>query len=322
LADNAQRRRGSALLAVLWLAAALSAVAFTVAHTVRGETERAATAADGVRAYYLATGGVERALLWMQWARYRKDDNTARYWERGVPFLRYQFPAGEVVVDIIPESSKLSLNGATRLELFRLLSQVVVDPQRAAAIADGIVDWRTASPESPNNPGLSPSLRGHHASFEQVEELMLVHGMTPELFYGYTERTQDGRMVSHPGLRDCVSALTSGGGIDVNTAEPGVMLAAGIPPDIVARIVAHRRQMPYRQEDMPALIQEHPSLSRLTVGGGSLYTLRSTARLKLGDGRLSDLRRTVEAQVAILGTPIHGLPWQILRWYDNAPRLQ
>lgn len=322
MVDDRRRRRGSALLAVLWLAAALSAVAFAVAHTVRGETERAATAADGVRSYYLATGGIERTLLWMQWARYRKSDNTARYWEPGVPVLRYQFPAGEAVVEVIPETSKLSLNGATREELYRLLAQIVVDPQRAAAIADAVVDWRTPSTASPNNPGLSPSLSGHHASFEQVEELMLVHGMTPELFYGYTERTQDGRLVSHPGLRDCVSVLASGGGIDVNTAEPGVMLAAGIPPDIVARIVAQRRQTPYRQEDLPALVQQHPSLSRLTVGGGSLFTLRSTARLKLADGRLSDLSRTVEAQIALLSTPIHGLPWQILRWYDNAPRLQ
>src|SRR5271155_1824303 len=35
-----QRRRGSALLAVLWLTAALSAIAFSVASMVRAETER------------------------------------------------------------------------------------------------------------------------------------------------------------------------------------------------------------------------------------------------------------------------------------------
>ena len=43
--------RGSALLAVLWLSLALSAIAFSVASTVHGETERVSTAVDGIRSY-------------------------------------------------------------------------------------------------------------------------------------------------------------------------------------------------------------------------------------------------------------------------------
>ena len=61
--------KGSALLTVLWLAAALAAVAFAVATTVRGETERATNAAEGTRAYYLAAGAVERAALHVLWGR-------------------------------------------------------------------------------------------------------------------------------------------------------------------------------------------------------------------------------------------------------------
>src|ERR671938_661238 len=39
-------KRGGALLAVLWLSVALSAIAFSVANSVRGETERTSTAAE------------------------------------------------------------------------------------------------------------------------------------------------------------------------------------------------------------------------------------------------------------------------------------
>src|SRR5271157_5393786 len=53
--------RGSALLAVLWLSAALAAIAFSLSTTVRGETERASTSVDGMRAYYLAVSAVDRA---------------------------------------------------------------------------------------------------------------------------------------------------------------------------------------------------------------------------------------------------------------------
>src|SRR6185436_9341801 len=61
--------RGSALLAVLWLSLALSAIAFSLASTVHGETERTATGVDGLRSYYLATGALERDILYMQFCK-------------------------------------------------------------------------------------------------------------------------------------------------------------------------------------------------------------------------------------------------------------
>src|SRR6266481_5686010 len=61
--------RGSALLAVLWLSLALSAIAFSLASTVQGETERTSTAVDGLRSYYLASGAIERAILYIEWGK-------------------------------------------------------------------------------------------------------------------------------------------------------------------------------------------------------------------------------------------------------------
>jgi hypothetical protein len=46
---NNRRSRGSALLMVLWVFAALAAVGFSLANTGRGEAERTATGLDGVR---------------------------------------------------------------------------------------------------------------------------------------------------------------------------------------------------------------------------------------------------------------------------------
>src|SRR6516162_9438789 len=68
-----QNTRGSALLTVLWIAAALSAIAFSLATTVRGETERVSTDLDGLRAYYLAAGAVERASIEKMWANWYPD---------------------------------------------------------------------------------------------------------------------------------------------------------------------------------------------------------------------------------------------------------
>jgi len=54
---------------VLWLSLALSAIAFSLASSVQGETERTSTAVDGLRSYYVVTGAIERAILYMQWGR-------------------------------------------------------------------------------------------------------------------------------------------------------------------------------------------------------------------------------------------------------------
>ena len=55
-----RRSRGSALIAVLWLTAVLAAITFALAANVRSEIDRASTSSDGVRAYYLATGSIDR----------------------------------------------------------------------------------------------------------------------------------------------------------------------------------------------------------------------------------------------------------------------
>src|SRR6266481_9195294 len=93
-------RSGSALLAVLWLSLALSAIAFSLATTVHGETERTSTAVDGLRSYYLATGAIERAILYMQWGKVAppSPDSDSPFYYPGRPVLRMSFPTGEAEV--------------------------------------------------------------------------------------------------------------------------------------------------------------------------------------------------------------------------------
>src|SRR5260370_19218318 len=181
---------GSALLMVLWLSAALSAIAFTVANTVRAETERTSTSIDSLRAYYLATGAIERSLLYINWgAGFRKPDGTPKYFENPMPVLRFEFPSGTATAEIIPETAKLNINRAPPRELGNLLVALGVPGDRAAVITRGVLDWRTISPGGAftefdqHYMGLTPSFRARHASFQEIEELLLVQGVTPDLFY-------------------------------------------------------------------------------------------------------------------------------------------
>lgn len=322
------RERGGALLAVLWLSVALSAIAFSVANTVRGETERASTAADGLRAYYLASGSIDRAILWIFWGMYgghTNPDGTPRYYRPPMPYIRYQYRSGETLVEVMPEGGKLNVNFAGEGDLIRLLFALGVAPDRARHIAGGIIAYRTFSESAgsaqfgPAMPGGS-SFRPRNASLEELEEILLVPGMTPDIFYGRFDRDPSGRLVPRGGLRDCLT-LWGGGHIDVNTAAPALLESVGIPAPVVERILARRMAQPFKSMDEVApFLEGVADRSRIGIGGSTIWTLRATSRLRVaGDpARFSDVRRTVAAAVKFLDPGQFNPPYHVLRWYDDA----
>ena len=99
--------RGSALLMVLWISAALAAVAFSLANTVRGETDRTSTQLDEVRGYYLAGGAIDRAAVELLWSVSAQGERKIK---QGSAWVDYTFPTGAAHVELIPETAKLNVN--------------------------------------------------------------------------------------------------------------------------------------------------------------------------------------------------------------------
>ena len=319
------RRRGvagGALLAVLWLSAALAAIAFSLANTVRGETERTATAIEALRCQYLAEAGVERGILHIKWGldNSMPPDAPLRY-RPGTPFLPFSFPSGEALVEVIPETAKLNINRSQPDLLLRLLVAMGVDPGHAEQIVAAIVDWRSPAGLTPFDAfylSRAPSFRARHASFEEVEELLLVRGITRDIYYGTYSRNEAGQLIPRPGLKDCVSIFGTTETFDINTAQPPVLTALGMPPQTVAAIVARRRMQPFRSvAEAAAFTGPAPGFSRLRVGGNSIFTVRATARVRLPNGQLSDLRRSAAATVKFM-PPGYDATVQVMRWYENA----
>jgi len=299
-------RRGSALLTVLWLTAALAAIGLAVASNVRGETDRAATNREDAQACFIARGAIERAKLHLQWG--------PDYYQFGNPVMDLSFPGAEARVEIIPETAKLGLNSILPEELMRLLIALGVGEDRSGEMVAAIVDWRTSVPAGQQSPfdgfylTQSPSFLPRHASFLQSEELLLVRGITPDLYYG---TSLDG---SRAGLRDCVSPFADAGGLDINTARPETMVAVGIAPEDAASIVRLRATHPIVDyKEFGSIVSSlGPAGARLRIGGNSMFTLRATARMRLANGKLSDMRRTVAALVKRVKTE-----FETVRWYDR-----
>lgn len=318
-----QIQKGGALLAVLWLSVGLAAIAFSVAAMVRGEVGRAGNAVEGLKARYLAAGALDRALNYMLYGPGQEMPNgMVQYWRPGIPLLLMQFPEGDAAVEMIPESSRLNVNTAQPGDLNRLLLAMGLPPMMAQTVTAGILDWRGAAGTSTGFDrfylAMVPSFRAPHASIEQIEDLLSVRGITPDLFHGSYQRMPDGSLVPRAGLKDCLSVYSSGGALDLNTVEPETMLAVGAPPTAVQMTLSLRRMAPIREPQLallgPAL---GSSFGRFRIGGDSIYTLRATARPRLQDGSLAETRRSATMTV-IVNQKIYEEGFSILRRNDDA----
>jgi general secretion pathway protein K len=309
----------------MWLSAALAAIGFSLAGTVRGEIERTSTELDGLRSYYLAGGGIERATVELLWS---VKDPSHRLIPQGSTAVNYQFETGAVHVEFLPETGKLDVNRVPVEELDRLMIALGIDPQRAGELTANIAAARQPGPGNgglavPINP-LASSFQTPHASFHAIEEMLAVKGVTPEIFFGTYVPAPDyagaggPRLQARPGLVDCLSVFGSSTTVDVNTAQPAVLTAVGLSPDAIGLIVERRRIKPFTLGEIGSVLAASGiRTDRLRVEGNSIVTIRATARLRLPNGQLSDLRRSAAAMVKYM-PPGYDSPIHVLRWYDTA----
>lgn len=275
---------------------------------------------DGLRAWYLASGSVERGIQWMLWGPSVTNPDGSPHWKPNLARMTMTYPSGDAIVELIPESAKLNINTASPDDLMRVVTVVTGDAARAAQIVAAILDWRTPSAGSALDSyylSLGPTFRPRHASFQEIEELLLVQGMTPELFYGNYLPDSEGRLYASGGLRDCVSVRGSLGPFDINTASPALMEAMGMAPDAVAAVVKRRTAQPFNS--MGEVTALGVSAPRMMTGGNYIWTLRATARLRRPDGGPSEFVRTASATVKLLDPRSYPqMPAHVLRWYDDA----
>ena len=319
--NSQQRQAGSALLTVLWVSAALAAIALSVSTSIRAETDRAGTAADGLRAMYLATGSVDRATQWLLWGT-GSDQFFDRHQYSEKPRLYFSYPSGDVVVEMTPEAAKLNINQASGEDLVRLVTALTGDPQRAALVSSGIMAWRGggSAVSGSLSQATGPTFQPRGASFEEIEELLLVPGITPELYYGNYAPEGD-RLSPRGGLRESLSVWGSNGPFDANAVSPALLETLGAPPAAIAQMMQRRAQAPFR--NLAEVAALGVPVDRLEVNGDHLiWNIRATARLRRPDGSPSEVVRSASAVAKLVLPPRNRLrdPVQlrVLRFYEDA----
>lgn len=192
------RRQGSALILALWTLFFLAALTVAVGTQVSAVLSLAGQLRAGLTARALAAAGAETAIADLVAGDPDITNNPARFHEASVLeggtftvcYITVQDGLAVTNYGLGPESRKLDVNRAGTLELSALLCERGgLGRETASAVADSIVDWRdadsmplTGGAEVPYYTSLTVPYSCHNGDVTVVEELLLVKGMTPELF--------------------------------------------------------------------------------------------------------------------------------------------
>ena len=313
-------QRGIALLAVLWLTVALSAMALATSYLVRTEVQAATNRIEGEQMRFLARGGVEAAVgSLLRSTMFRSADREQPEFVLGQRWLAYEFPGGRCDVEVVPENAKLNVNRATPEQLEVLFRALGVPAVESAGLALAIEDWRslrtseTGSVFDAYYAALPQPYGARHAPLEQLEELMPVRGMSRELFFGRIERTAEGEWTRKPPLADLLTAAPIIGSVNLNYAAREVLEALpGWDQAAASRVMRYRERKPFETlAELQGVLPESAGTG-VTIAPAPIYTL--TATCVHPD---SGTRRSVRAMVEITSTQAMG--HQVLGWWDDWP---
>jgi len=234
------KRSGTILITTLWILAILSILAIGIGFRVSIEARLSKYSMDKVQAAYLAKAGIMKAReLLSEYPSAGHDtirecgitmpadkDIKSIFTERmaGGGFEVSYEAEGKLYYGMMDEDRKININKADQTVLVSLLGKGNEE------VAASIMNWR-GSARMPGSgawdddyKSLSVPYKCKHANFSAIEELMLVKGMTPELFAS---------------IKDYVTVYGDDAklSININTAARKVMLACGLGENLVAGIM-------------------------------------------------------------------------------------
>jgi general secretion pathway protein K len=273
-----KRASGMALIAVLWIVAALSIMVTGLVYTVRQQIQIAATQRDQVSGQALAEAAVALVMQEML-------GNSTRL--SAIESTTVSYGGVQMAIEVAPLNGWIALNGAGP-DLFATLLRTAggLDSGRAQALASDIVAWRdTAPPIDPTAPGAGGAMRQRR--FEAVEDLLLVPGIDYPLYAR---------------IAPLVSADLQGGAQVNPQAAPPEVLAVLAQGNLgqVAQFLAQR------DNGQPG---DASGFSNAGVIGGSAAVYRLRVKVPLEAGKILLLTR----DVALSGSYPGSAPWRVLR---------
>jgi general secretion pathway protein K len=317
------KESGAALVLVIWVVMLLSLLVMGIALTMQVETKLASLNRTKFKCDVLARAGIELAKQQLMADIDPTQDTGAdafkeKWCTNPDLYENYSMGDGVINVKVSPEDGKLNINtlSATPEALRYFFQLLQVQPADLDVLVDSIQDWvdtddnaRINGAEVDYYSRLAPPYRPKNGPIDRLEELLLVRGMTPDLFYGRTS--------GHP-LRESLTGL-SAGKVNVNVA-PAIVLAVllGIEESQAEQIVTYRNgddgaqgtdddRVFYSRQDLP--------LASSSISAAELKVLQNVLDFKsyfftiVSEGRIGNVSKTIRVTVSRDQDGIKTLAW-------------
>jgi general secretion pathway protein K len=252
--------RGMALLITILVISLILVITLRFNTAMRSSLTSASNLQDNIALDYMARSVINaaRAILSVDAAE-SNFDSLHEDWANlaaASQYFSYFFDRGQGGMTIIDHSGRLQINSLItrngdewvvneeqRTVWINLLSaeEFGLAEEEAAGIVEAVIDWIDedddalgfGGAESSYYQGLETPYGPRNGPMEFIEELLLVRGITPELYYGTEEI---------PGLATIVTPHGRDGKININTADPLVLgaLSEQIYPDMVDGMLTYR----------------------------------------------------------------------------------
>ena len=262
---TARRPAAFAVLIALVAVTVLTIMAGAFAYSMKVETQLAANTSNDEEFYWIGRAGVERACWWLAVEGSQPYSSLQQYWAGGPgdgpetnttsassmlaseSLEGFQVGEGTVSIKMVELESKININTADQQLIKQVLSAQSdnnPDPNALSEVPDCILDWidpddntRPAGAESDYYLGLTPSYQAKNAPIDVIEELLLVKGITTNMFKGTPPDENTNQFPEHElgfgrrpteevhyqfGLRDVFTPFSTGK-INLLTANENVL---------------------------------------------------------------------------------------------------
>ncbi len=175
---------GIALIIVLWILTLLTLIASSFVHAMRTEINIVGNTVTRAKLEAAANAGVHRAILEI----IKPPQMPDRWNTTGTP-QPWLFNGQVVQVAILDESGKIDINAGNEALMRGLFRSQGATEEEAAVLMEAILDWRDADSlkrprgaEEAEYAAAGLAYKPANATFQSIEELRLVLGMTPALY--------------------------------------------------------------------------------------------------------------------------------------------
>lgn len=253
---------------VLWILMLLSVIVGEFCYTMKTQVNITGNFKETTEAYYIALAGINSVIYEMvhqavippppaDAADQGEDGEDAVLWRINTEIPPINYAGGRIEAWIDNESGRININLADRGVLMLMLSGFDLEDEEKEIIADSIMDWRDPDDlrrlhgaENEYYQLLPEPYSSKDGPFDTVEELLLVRGVTPDIFHGRLDRM----VTVFPKIapeeksdRRKRQTETDFNRLNINAMSPAMWAALpGITEEMIAQIIEFRKEKDFQ----------------------------------------------------------------------------